>query len=151
MGKVPPGVAMEGLGLLLERGFMQFSLCLLGHPAHCECLHPAWLCIHEVCAKRCRSVRIPGRKALWLPRFGHLSNFRIFLRENSSIQFTVTCSLAVMPGLESSRCPTLGVHPASPVPSDSYGAVFTRGSGGFCGGGNKGGFSLTEQGHIMLV
>lgn len=60
---------------------MQFSLCLPGHPEqceklpphhppHCECFHPAWFCIHMVCARRCRSVRIPVRKALWLPHFG---------------------------------------------------------------------------------
>lgn len=148
MGKIPPAMGMEGLGLLLEGGFMQFSLCLLGHPPLCECLLPAWLCIHVVCARRCRSVRIPVRKALWLPHFGHLSNYRIFLQESSSVQFAVKCRLAVMPGLESSRCPTLGIHPASPVPSDSYGAAFNRGSGGFCGGGNKEGLQPDrEQGH----
>lgn len=35
-GKVPPAMGMERLGLLLEGCFMQFALCLPGHPEQCE-------------------------------------------------------------------------------------------------------------------
>lgn len=55
-------------------------------------------------------MRITVRKAFWLPHFGHLRNYRIFLQENSSIHFTIQCRQAVIPGLESPGCPTLMSH-----------------------------------------
>lgn len=127
MGKVPPAFVIVRLGLLLQGCFTPFHLSRLGSQSSMraaaappssprERSHPAWFCSHLVCTRRCKSIRIPVRKALGLPHFGCLSYYRIFLQENSSIHLIIKCRLAVIPGLGPPRCPTLRVYPSSHVP-----------------------------------